>query len=84
MNEEKECLFMPQELKTIEVDVEKKIFKINGKEFGRDCTGFRVSCVPGEWTIKAEIDTTIHFTTYDGNGKIESNHSYVRNSSTIE
>ena len=30
-------IFVPHELKTIEVDTEKKIFRINGEDFGREC-----------------------------------------------
>lgn len=37
-------IFTPHELKTIEVDVEKKIFKVNGEDFGKNCTGFSISC----------------------------------------
>ena len=29
-------IFVPHELKTIEVDTEKKIFRINGEDFGED------------------------------------------------
>ena len=39
-------IFVPHELKTIEVDTEKKIFRINGEDFGRECTGFIISCTP--------------------------------------
>lgn len=45
-------IFTPHELKTIEVDVEKKIFKVNGEDFGMNCTGFSISCEVGkrdEW-----------------------------------
>ena len=31
-------IFIPHELKTIEVDTAKKIFRINGEEFGRSLT----------------------------------------------
>lgn len=30
-------IFIPHELKTIEVDTEKKIFRINGEDFGHEC-----------------------------------------------
>ncbi|WP_033167679.1 hypothetical protein [Clostridium sp. KNHs205] len=74
-----EQLIIPQELKTIEVDVEKKIFKINGKEFGKDCTGFRITCIPGSWSIQADVDTTVHFVEYDSKGEKKSDQSYKRN-----
>lgn len=55
-------IFIPHELKTIEVDTEKKIFKINGEEFGRDCTGFTITCQRYDsFDIRAEVDTTVRF-----------------------
>lgn len=60
-------IFIPHELKTIEVDTEKKIFKINGEEFGRDCTGFRITCQRyDEFDIRVEVDTTVHLVTIRG------------------
>lgn len=54
-------IFVPHELKTIEVDVEKKIFRINGEDFGRGCTGFSITCHGyQEFDIRAEVDTTVH------------------------
>ena len=35
-------IFMPHQLKTIEIDVEKKIFRVNGEDFGKNCTGFSI------------------------------------------
>ncbi len=53
-------LFVPHELKTIEVDVDKKIFRINGEDFGRGCTGFRIECRGYKrFDIRVEIDTTV-------------------------
>lgn len=40
---EENKIFTPHELKTIEVDVEKKIFRVNGEDFGKNCTGFTIS-----------------------------------------
>lgn len=55
-------IFIPHELKTIEVDTEKKIFKINGEEFGRDCTGFTITCHQYDsFDIRVEVDTTVKF-----------------------
>ena len=45
-------IFVPHELKTIEVDTEKKIFRIKGEEFCEGCTGFMISCTPGEFKIR--------------------------------
>ena len=75
----KEKVFSPRELKTIEIDAEKKIFKINGEEFGRDCTGFTISCTPDQWSIRAEIETSIVFTTYDSRGDKKETRSYEHN-----
>lgn len=42
-------IFVPHELKTIEVNTEKKIFRINGEDFGHECTGFMISCTPDDF-----------------------------------
>lgn len=67
-------IFTPHELKTIEVDVEKKIFKVNGEEFGKNCTGFSISCEAGnrdEWfRVFMEISQNLLFESkydFDGN-----------------
>lgn len=61
-------IFIPHELKTIEVDTEKKIFRINGEDFGRECTGFMISCAPDDFRIDMEVDTTVHFANYSNKG----------------
>ena len=61
-------IFVPHELKTIEVDTENKIFRINGEDFGRECTGFIISCTPDGFRIDMEVDTTVHFATYSNKG----------------
>ena len=54
-------LFIPHELKTIEVDVEKKVFRINGEDFGKGCTGFQIVCHSyADFDIRVEVDTTVH------------------------
>lgn len=61
---------VPNELKTIEVDVEKKIFKVNGVPFGDRCTHFYISCEGGEgFKVKMEIDTTVQLASYGMNGE---------------
>ena len=72
-------IFTPHELKTIEVDTEKKIFRINGEDFGEGCTGFTISCTPGEFEIRAEIDTTVEFTNYSSKGELRERGTYKRN-----
>ena len=55
-------LFIPHKLKTIEVDAERKIFRVNGEYFGKNCTGFRITCYTyRDFDIRLEIDTTVHF-----------------------
>lgn len=61
-------IFIPHELKTIEVDTEKKIFRINGEDFGDGCTGFMISCTPDDFRIDMEVDTTVHFASYSNKG----------------
>lgn len=72
-------IFTPHELKTIEVDTEKKIFRINGEDFGEGCTGFTISCTPGEFEIRAEIDTTVEFANYSSKGELQERGTYKRN-----
>lgn len=48
-------IFTPHELKTIEVDVEKKIFKVNGEDFGKNCTGFTISCAVGDFNQQFDV-----------------------------
>ena len=61
-------IFIPHELKTIEVDTEKKIFRINGEDFGDGCTGFMISCTPDDFRIDMQVDTTVHFASYSNKG----------------
>lgn len=58
----------PHELKTIEVDAENKIFRINGEDFGEHCTGFTIHCNRyDDFFIKAEINATVYYATYGKN-----------------
>lgn len=52
-------IFTPHELKTIEVDVEKKIFKVNGEDFGKNCTGFSISGAVGAFDQWFDITMNI-------------------------
>lgn len=62
-------IFVPHELKTIEVDAEKKIFRINGENFGEDCTGFTITCHGyNSFDIRVEVDTTVRFVSIKGEG----------------
>ena len=72
-----EKVFVPHELKTIEVDAEKKIFRINGEDFGKECTGFTIFCTRHDrFSIRVEVDTRVHFATYGENQQKTSEKEY--------
>lgn len=51
---------VPQEIKTLEVDTEKKVFKLNGVDFGNGCDYFEISCTGGEgFQIRMKISKEI-------------------------
>lgn len=76
--------FVPHELKTIEVDAENKIFRINGEDFGKGCTGFSIHCYSyKDFDIRVEIDTTVTFATYGENQKKTSEKVYKTNDTWI-
>lgn len=55
-----EKVFVPHELKTIEVDVEKKIFRVNGEDFGKGCDYFSISCDANNgWMLRMDIHSNI-------------------------
>lgn len=66
-------VFVPHELKTIEVDVEKKIFRVNGEDFGSRCSGFTIGCQAGNkenwFDITVVINTNIVYANYGIDGK---------------
>lgn len=51
---------LPNELKTIEIDTEKKIFKVNGEDFGERCTGFYIhgDAVEG-FNVRMNVNTGV-------------------------
>lgn len=69
-------LFVPKGLEKIEVDVKNKIFKINGKDFGEGCSGFTITCRPDKWEVRAEVDTTVTFLSFDKAGVQNENRTY--------
>lgn len=72
---------IPNELKSIEVDVEKKIFNVNGVPFGKGCTGFIISCdARSGFRVRIGIDTTVHIANYNINGKKETDYAYEKHS----
>lgn len=59
-------IFAPHHLKTIEVDTENKVFKVNGEDFGIGCTGFLIECTGyEEFAIEMRIDTHVRYARYE-------------------
>lgn len=57
------------ELKTVEIDFEKKIFRINGVDFGNTTTDFSINFEAGEgFNVFVDAYTRVRFATYDVNG----------------
>ncbi len=68
--------FIPDvELKTIEIDVKNKIFRVNGRDFGKDAKNFYLRCHTspndGEWwQVELGINTIVtYLANYDIEGK---------------
>ena len=69
-------VFIPHALKTIEVDTEKKIFRINGEDFGKGCTGFSITCHRYDsFDVRVEVETTVKYVTIR-NGKVADEKQY--------
>lgn len=74
---EENKIFLPHELKTIEIDVENKIFRINGEDFGSHCAGFNLWCnketkdPTKDWfNVDMRVDASLRFgAKYDVDGK---------------
>ena len=74
-------IFTPHELKTIEIDVEKNIFKINGESFGKGCTGFAIYCNGHkDFEIRVEVDTTVVISSYGADLQKKSEQEFQSNS----
>lgn len=72
---------IPNELKTIEVDIEKNIFNVNGVPFGDYCTSFSISCEAVEgFKIRMEMDTKVELASYERSGKKISDNAYEKHS----
>ena len=64
---------VPQEIKTLEVDTEKKVFKLNGVDFGDGCDYFEISCTGGEgFKIRMELSKRIIYANYGTDNTLES------------
>lgn len=54
----------------MEIDFEKKVFKINGVDFGNGTTDFFISFeAGGDFNVYMDAHTRVRFATYDLNGK---------------
>lgn len=63
---------VPQEIKTLEVDTEKKIFRLNGIDFADGCDYFEVSCEGGEgFKVRMELNKRIALVSYDLNNALK-------------
>ena len=72
-----ENVFIPHELKTVEIDTEKKIFRINGEDFGKGCTGFTITCCDHDcFDIRVEVETTVRFVSIK-NGECVADRQYT-------
>lgn len=75
----------PRELKTVEIDVEKKIFRVNGEDFSK-VTGFNLSCKPSlsdrkkDWfQVLLSLESNIRYLNeYDINGNLTSENELNR------
>ena len=75
-------IFTPHELRTIEVDVEKKIFRVNGEDFGVGCTYFAISCDGADdFKVEMHINTTVEFASYEGIHRVSTKEYTVHGSS---
>ena len=64
-------IFAPHYLKTIEVDTENKVFKVNGEDFGIGCSGFLIECTGyEEFSIEMRIDTAVRYAKYENCKKV--------------
>lgn len=71
---ERAKIFIPHELKTIEINIEKQIFRVNGEDFGSSCDEFRINCntkrSSSEYIeVAMYIKSGILFANYDLKGK---------------
>ena len=48
-------VFLPHQLKTIEIDAENRTFKVNGEEIGNVCTGFTITCDANVIVLDARV-----------------------------
>ena len=64
-----------RQLKTIEIDVEKNVFRVNGEDFAKNCTGFNLDCSANRdnterYSVCMDISTDIRFrANFDNEGR---------------
>lgn len=71
-------VFIPHELKTLEVDVEKKLFRVNGEDFGKDCSEFSISCNSDGWRIRMEMEARVVYEGFSRTGTLTSKTEHRR------
>lgn len=69
---------MPNELKTIEIDVEKKVFKINGADVGYWTTDVAINVGGSGFLVYVDLYTRARFANYDMSGKKTDDRSYEK------
>ena len=76
----------PRELKTVEIDVENKVFRVNGEDFGKVVEGFTLSCLSHEDKEKDWFNVTLQLVDrltytngYDINGNLTSEYEWKHN-----
>lgn len=83
--------FIPDvELETVEIDVKNKVFRVNGRDFGKDATKFSLDCHTSDndgewWKVALNIDTTVtYLANYDIEGKQTSAEERISGSPYVE
>lgn len=76
----------PRELKTVEIDIEKKIFRVNGEDYGKVAQGFTLSCLNHEdkkkdwFYVTLRLVSNLTYTNgYDIDGNLTSEYGWKRN-----
>ena len=74
----------PRELKTVEIDVENKVFRVNGEDFSK-VTGFKLSCTSTRdsekdlFQVLLSLESNIRYLNeYDINGNLTSENELSR------
>lgn len=76
MNKENIKAFLPNEFKSLEIDVEKKVFNVNGVPFGKGASHCTIWFDAEGFNFHLEIESRIELGTYNKEGKKESGETY--------